>query len=106
MTREEIIAAAKAMGMDVMDFCSTYVVELDRGFSLRELDGGDCSMLRRGRCAIYGVRPLQCRTWPWWPSNLATGASWREASRRCPGIGKGRRWSLSEIAAERDRLNI
>ena len=28
--------------------------------------------LRRKSCSIYGVRPLQCRTWPFWPENLAS----------------------------------
>ena len=37
----------------------------------------DCVFLKedpeRGRktCSIYPVRPLQCRTWPFWPENLA-----------------------------------
>jgi Fe-S-cluster containining protein len=35
----------------------------------------DCIFLREAdgqrKCAIYPVRPSQCRTWPFWPSNLA-----------------------------------
>jgi len=106
MSPEEVRAAAQYLGMDVLDFCSTYLAEYDQGFSLREAAGGDCCMLRDGRCLIYPARPLQCRTWPWWPSNLRTRSAWREASRRCPGIGRGRTWTLSEIARERDRPEI
>jgi len=106
MTPEEVRAAAGHLGMDVLDFCNMYLAEYDRGFSLRELEGGDCCMLRNGRCLIYAVRPIQCRTWPWWPSNLRSRATWRETARRCPGIGRGRTWTLGEISKQRDRSEI
>jgi Fe-S-cluster containining protein len=106
VTIQEVERAAAALGMDALDFCSAYVVEYDRGFSLRELDNGDCCMLSGGRCSIYAARPLQCRIWPFWPSNLADETAWQRAARRCPGIGHGRRWSLAEIAAQRDQMEI
>ena len=102
-TPEEIRGAAAAVGLDVLDFCTMYVAEYARGFSLRELANGDCCLLRAGRCSIYAARPLQCRTWPFWPTNLASPAAWEEAGRRCPGLGQGRLWTLAEIAAARDR---
>ena len=40
-------------------------------------------------CRIYPVRPMQCRTWPFWASNLATPECWCEATARCPGINRG-----------------
>jgi Fe-S-cluster containining protein len=106
MTRAEVRRAAETVGMDVLDFCRMYLAEYDQGFSLRELAGGDCCMLDGGKCRIYAARPMQCRTWPWWPSNLRSRAAWREAARRCPGIGRGHRWSLTEIVAERDKMDI
>jgi uncharacterized protein len=104
MTPEEIRRAAKAMGMHVLDFCSMYVSEYDRGFSLREMANGDCSMLDDGKCRIYQARPLQCRTWPWWPSNLSSRRAWQYLQRRCPGVGKGRMWRRAEIQRERDKM--
>lgn len=106
MTEDEIRQAAAALGMHVLDFCTMFLAEFDRGFSLREHDGGDCCMLRDGKCLIYAARPLQCRTWPWWPSNLRSSRSWQEAARRCPGINRGRRWSLKEIERERRKMDI
>ena len=41
-------------------------------------------------CSIYPVRPLQCRTWPFWPGNIRDPESWRLASRTCPGMTRGR----------------
>lgn len=53
-------------------------------------------------CGIYPVRPLQCRTWPFWTGNLASQAGWDRASRRCPGMDRGRSFSQDQIEALRD----
>lgn len=104
MSRDEILRAAEGLGMHVLDFCQMYIAEFPEGFSLREKENGDCCMLQNGRCTMYEYRPLQCRTWPWWPSNLRSPKTWHEAGLRCPGIGRGRRWNLAEIAARRDQM--
>ena len=106
MSEEEIRRAAEAAGLDVLDFCAMYVAECDRGWSLREMANGDCCMLRDGRCTIYAARPVQCRTWPFWPSNLRTAAAWRQAGSRCPGIGRGRLWTAGEIEREREKMDV
>ena len=53
----------------------------------------DCVFLRQdgeGRvCAIYPVRPAQCRNWPFWPGNLAGPDGWNSAGQKCPGINRG-----------------
>ena len=61
----------------------------------------DCVFLtvvngRRG-CRIYPVRPNQCRTWPFWPDNLATDDHWNRAAMKCPGIYDGKLYSFEEI---------
>ena len=61
----------------------------------------DCIFLQRingqKRCAIYHVRPNQCRTWPFWPDNLANADCWNEATQKCGGINRGRFFSFDEI---------
>ncbi len=61
----------------------------------------DCIFLQREAgqkiCEIYPVRPNQCRTWPFWPSNLSTLNAWNKAAQKCPGINKGRLYSLEQI---------
>ncbi len=44
---------------------------------------------------------MQCRTWPFWDGNLASHENWQRASGRCPGIGRGRKFTLEEIEARR-----
>jgi len=61
----------------------------------------DCIFLqgKRGekKCMIYSVRPNQCRTWPFWPSNINNPASWNETAKKCSGINRGRLYSFEEI---------
>ncbi len=67
----------------------------------------DCIFLRTidgvKRCAIYAVRPGQCRSWPFWPENLVSPDTWNRAAIRCPGVNRGRHYSYEEI--ERIRRN-
>ncbi len=53
-------------------------------------------------CGIYEVRPLQCRTWPFWPENLTDKAAWQVETRKCPGMNTGTHYSLQKIQALRD----
>ncbi|MFH1302952.1 MAG: YkgJ family cysteine cluster protein [Planctomycetota bacterium] len=67
--------------------------------SLTEFANGDCTFFdpeKRG-CTIYEARPTQCRTWPFWNSNLESKASWNSLSPDCPGAGKGAFVSFEEI---------
>lgn len=58
--------------------------------------------LRKRVCGIYPVRPLQCRTWPFWDGNLASEENWNASAKRCPGMNRGRRFAKDEIEALRD----
>jgi Fe-S-cluster containining protein len=71
-------------------------------YSLTEKPNGDCVFLQPGPdgkrgCSIYPVRPLQCRTWPFWNQNLRTPSAWAEASERCPGMNNGEHHNFVSI---------
>jgi len=66
------------------------------------LTPGPCDSGGGKGCSIYEVRPAQCRTWPFWKSNLATPDHWARAGGRCPGINRGGRFDLAEILLRRD----
>ena len=61
----------------------------------------DCVFLQQtsqGRgCAIYEVRPAQCRNWPFWEHNLASPDTWNSTARKCPGINRGQYYSPEQI---------
>ena len=66
--------------------------------SLWERENGDCIFYNREKgCTIYPVRPLQCRTWPFWESNLEYPQAWKRTCEACPGSGQGDLISADEI---------
>ncbi len=66
--------------------------------SLWERDDGDCIFFSREKgCKIYPVRPQQCRTWPFWASNLESPQSWKRTCKSCPGSGQGDLILVDEI---------
>lgn len=51
------------------------------------------------RCRIYAARPLQCRTYPFWPEIMRSRAAWRGEARRCEGIDRGTVVPVAKIRA-------
>lgn len=76
--------------------------------SLNEFANGDCTWLdpQSRRCRIYPVRPRQCRTWPFWHSNIETPEAWERTSERCPGAGCGELVSISEIEKRSGEIDL
>lgn len=111
----EVAALAKRFGVSFEEFLRehTHVGEHGRSLNERETEHGrDCVFLDRekvpGRavCGVYEDRPAQCRTWPFWNSNLASRYAWQRAKRVCPGIDKGQRFTPAEIRIARDVVDI
>jgi Fe-S-cluster containining protein len=85
-------------------FRALYTRQAHRGGTLREKLNGDCVFYDRAAgCTVYPVRPRQCRTWPFWESNVATEAAWLRTCEICPGAGTGDLVSVEEITR---RLNV
>ncbi len=116
-TSEEGHAIAKHIGLSYEQFLEKHAVLKGRAWSLRDHEtayGHDCTFLVRddkgqGRCSIYEERPMQCRTWPFWPDNLQSKTSWRQAAARCPGMkagmeGNGQFYPVEQIRIVRDRM--
>ncbi|MCD4825220.1 MAG: YkgJ family cysteine cluster protein [Phycisphaerae bacterium] len=88
-TEDELDEIATYLKMTPKVFRKKYVRRVGRGFSLIEKKSKDCIFLENGRCSIYSVRPTQCRTWPFWHSNLKEPDDWAMAGMRCLGINRG-----------------
>ena len=72
VNQAEIDAMSARLGMDSKVFEAQFVRRIGVRRSLTERPGGDCVLLdpaTRG-CTVYNDRPRQCRTWPFWDSNL------------------------------------
>jgi len=115
VSEEEERALAARLGLTPEAFAARFTRETHLGRSLTEKRtefGLDCVFLDRetvpGRavCGVYEDRPAQCRTWPFWGSNLRSERTWRAASRTCPGMGRGRVYPPEEIRILRDRVEM
>ena len=79
------------MGLDVEEFEDKYVRRVGARKSLKEFPTGDCVFFdgQTRKCTVYEARPRQCRTWPFWDSNLKSPDDWKHTCSVCPGSGKG-----------------
>ena len=89
LREEEVAAIADHLGVDRVEFVRTQVVVEDGWITL--LPGRDrCQFLDdAGRCTVYPVRPVQCRTWPFWDINLERRVWEEEVNAVCPGSRDG-----------------
>ena len=104
----EIAAMAVELKMDVEAFERKFVREVGLDKSLVEYPDGDCILLdpKTRKCTVYGSRPIQCRTWPFWDSNLEKRKAWKETCDVCPGVGKGKLYTLEEIESARQEKSV
>jgi Fe-S-cluster containining protein len=125
VSREEIVRLAEFLRITPEETVEKYCRMVDGQFSLKEFrnsagnydcvflkeekvtapagQGGGLVVATRRRCSVYDVRPLQCRTWPFWPENLWSRKTWDHAARRCHGMNAGRRhFTREKIEALRD----
>lgn len=114
-TDEEAQAIADDLGIKLEDFYDRYAERKFGRWSLGEVKRGklyDCVFLTwnedhtKAGCSIYKSRPTQCRTWPFWPSNLKSKKAWDQSAQRCPGMKHGGTFVPSDqIRILRDRSN-
>ena len=102
VTRREIELISDFLEMSVGDFKSLYLRRVGLRTSIVEHDlTKDCIFLENvdgaKTCAIYSVRPSQCRNWPFWPANLASAKAWNQSTRKCPGVNRGKFHDRAEI---------
>jgi len=83
----EAAALAGHFGLALDDFGRRYLRRVGMRLALLDGVGGDCVFLRGKLCAVYEQRPAQCRSFPWWPSVLASPESWQRTALECEGIG-------------------
>ncbi len=109
VNNEEIAEIAKLLGIeDVDEFEKLYVRQVGIRKSLREFPNGDCVFFdpEKRNCTVYSARPRQCRTWPFWDSNLKSETDWRHTCEICPGSGKGKLYTIEQIDQRRNVIRV
>jgi len=100
----DLAAIAEYRGETIEQVRGLYSRWTPRGRTLREKANGDCIFYdKNAGCTVYAVRPPQCRTWPFWESNVADPEAWQATCEVCPGSGRGELIPAEEITR---RLNV
>jgi len=89
-TRLEAAAACAHLELTWKWFRRHYLRHLDDAGLVAADNAGACIFLdTAGQCRIYAVRPVQCRTYPFWPELVNTAAAWAQEACSCEGINRG-----------------
>ena len=108
VNRSEIAVLAASFDMDEDEFGKRFVRRVGNRYSLTERANGDCVFFDPdlGNCRVYANRPRQCRTWPFWDSNLKSRETWNDMARSCPGANRGKLFLLEEIEDRRSVIHV
>ena len=108
VTDEELSAIASHLGKPVGEVRLLHTKRIGGRWSLRDYPNGDCVFLdpKTRNCQIYANRPIQCRTWPFWPSNIDSIDSWKRTCDHCPGAGTGNLHTLEVIQIQAGACEI
>ncbi|MBI3861843.1 MAG: YkgJ family cysteine cluster protein [Planctomycetia bacterium] len=99
---EELVQIAGFLGKPLDEVKTEHARRVGNRVSLKEFANGDCTFLhtKERRCTIYPVRPQQCRTWPFWNSNISSPRAWKGVEHVCPGAGHGQLYTLEQIETQ------
>ncbi len=91
VNEDEVRAIADYLDKPIGEIRLLYTRPARGKISLTEYRNGDCVFFDpNGRgCTIYPVRPVQCRTWPFWGANVESPEAWKATCQACRGSGRG-----------------
>ncbi len=100
LLKEEIENISSFLKISREDFLKIYTVKILGKISLKETSPYySCIFFKNNKCIIYKARPIQCKTYPFWPTILSSEKTWKNAQKTCPGmLDKKNRISKEEIA--------
>lgn len=98
VSEAEVVQIAELRGLTVEKTLQQHTRVVEGRISLTEHENGDCTFFdpKTRRCGVYAVC-AQCRTWPFWNSNLESREAWDTMCESCPGAGHGQFVPLAEI---------
>ncbi|MDR2575783.1 MAG: YkgJ family cysteine cluster protein [Treponema sp.] len=114
LSENDLSRLANKFGMDYTAFVETWCrwIPFTQGrerLSLKEKSNFDCIFWNGSAgdtaseggagCTVYHVRPLQCRSFPFWDFIVCSQQAWEAAGKDCPGINNGEHHSREKIEA-------
>ena len=103
----ELRAIAEFRGEPLEEVIGLYTRFVNGKRSLRDSLKNDCVFYDPAAgCTIYPVRPRQCRSWPFWESNLLSPETWERTQKLCPGSGHGELIPVEEITKRMKAIKV
>lgn len=100
LSERDVQRLLTATGLRRDEFIQKYCRIVESGdshlLSLKEKDNYDC-IFWDGGCTVYAHRPLQCRSYPFWSSGVASRGAWAALAVSCPGANRGKLHTKEEI---------
>jgi Fe-S-cluster containining protein len=98
LSEKDATLLGDALNMEYKSFTEAYCrwIPAENGdfqLSLKEKSNYDCIFWAKSPiegCMVYEKRPLQCRSYPFWPTIVNDKDSWEVNARSCPGMGSGK----------------
>lgn len=88
LTPEDVPVLAAHLELTDAEFLDRYTDRED-GLIFLKMEQPDCTFLDGTKCSVYPARPMQCRTFPFWPENFRSRRQWKRLCEFCPGVDKG-----------------
>jgi len=96
--RDDIPRLTEKLDMSRGEFLSRYAERLNNRWILKSFPNGDCIFYEPEKgCRIYDARPVQCRTFPFWPDVVFSEWNWNVIAKNCPGMNTGEIHTIEEI---------
>ena len=108
LNADEASALAAELGLALAEFRRRYTFEDEYGWTQLVFQSEACVFLEPGtkRCTVYGARPTQCRTFPFWRDLVESGRWTEDARKLCEGIGRGSAHSPEEVEARMVEMEL
>jgi len=89
---------ARHLGLELREFQDRFTESDADGYRGLRFESGHCVFLDGASCSVHAAKPVQCRTWPFWPELLRSRAAYaREVQSFCPGSRAGELVPAEEI---------
>ena len=98
LLESEAKIVASQTSRDVTDFSFRIVDKSPFGYEMKKTKAGKCVFLKENQCAIYDVRPLICRFYPFelrFDKDMQLQVF--DFTFECPGIGQGKDFSINDF---------
>ena len=89
MNRKDVRDAAKYLKLSQNRFKSEFLNKEHDMWYINVEEDNPCPFLTFDGCSIHEVKPVQCKTYPFWRENMETLRHWELAAGFCPGVGRG-----------------